>query len=131
MHLKVLLPTRILIDEPVSKVIAEAENGAFALLPRHADFVSALTPGLLSYVPAGGEEQFVAIDEGVLVKSGAQVLVSTRNAVRGADLGELRRTVEEQYFELDEHERSVRSSMARLEADLVRRFVNWEPSLHE
>jgi F-type H+-transporting ATPase subunit epsilon len=127
MHLKVLLPTRILIDEPVRKVIAEGESGFFALLPRHVDYVSALVPGLLSYVPgAGGQEQFIAIDEGVLIKSGPQVLVSTRSAVRGADLGELRRTVEEQFYELDEHERHVRSSMARLEADLVRRFVEWE-----
>jgi F-type H+-transporting ATPase subunit epsilon len=130
MRLKVLLPTQILIDEPASKVVAEDENGFFALLPRHIDFISALVPGLLSYVAEDGQEHFLAVDEGILVKAGPDVLVSTRHAVRGGDLGELRRTVDEQYYELDEHERQVRSSMARLEADLVRRFVEWEPGSH-
>ena len=80
MNLRILLPTRILIDRPVDKVITEAENGSFCLLPRHIDFVAALVPGLLSFM-ADQEEQFVAIDEGVLVKNGANVLVSVRDAV--------------------------------------------------
>jgi F-type H+-transporting ATPase subunit epsilon len=131
MNLKVLLPTRVLVDEPARKVVAEGEEGSFALLPRHIDFVSALQPGLLAYVDAEGQERFLAIDEGILVKSGPQVLVSTRHAVRGADLGELRRTVAKQYRLFDEHERSVRASMARLEADLMRRFLKWDPGLHD
>ena len=47
MKLKVLLPTEIFINEEVEKVVAEADNGYFCLLPRHVDFVSALVPGLL------------------------------------------------------------------------------------
>jgi F-type H+-transporting ATPase subunit epsilon len=126
MRLRVLLPTQILIDEAVRKVVAEGEDGLFALLPRHIDFVSALAPGLLSYVLDGdatGAEHYLAVDEGILVKSGPQVLISTRNAVRGADLGALRRLVEAQYRALDEHERTVRASLARLEASLMRRFL--------
>jgi len=45
MQLKVLLPTQVLVDEPVSKVVAEGEDGSFCLLPRHVDFTSALVPG--------------------------------------------------------------------------------------
>lgn len=49
MQLKVLLPTEIFLHEPVRKVVAEAPNGSFCLLPAHIDFVTALVPGLLSY----------------------------------------------------------------------------------
>lgn len=123
MRLKVLLPTEILIDTAVTKVVAEAGNGSFCLLPRHIDFVTALVPGLLSFVTAAGQEEFVAVDEGTLIKCGAEVLVSTRNAVRGPDLGALRQTIEEQFRVLDERELLTRSALAKLEADLVRRFM--------
>jgi ATP synthase protein I len=78
MRLKVLLPTEVLLNEAVTKVIAEAENGSFCLLPRHIDFVAALVPGLLSFTIDEGHEEFLAIDEGILVKCGAEVLVSTK-----------------------------------------------------
>jgi F-type H+-transporting ATPase subunit epsilon len=121
-RLKILLPAEIALDEETSKVTAEAENGSFTLLPRHIDFVAALVPGLLSYESAG-QEVFVAIDEGILVKRGDEVLVSTRGAVRGANLGQLRQTVEEQFKTLDERERKARSAVARIEAGVVRRFT--------
>jgi F-type H+-transporting ATPase subunit epsilon len=123
MRLKLLLPSEILLDQEVVKVTAEAEDGFFSLLPRHVDFVSALVPGLLAYETADNEEHFVAIDEGLLVKVGDEVLVSTRNAAKGADLGQLERQVREQFQSLDERERSARSAMARIEADFVRRFL--------
>ena len=65
MRLKVLLPTRVLLDEQVKKVVAEATTGSFGMLPRHIDFVAPLAPGLLSFVDAAGEEQFVAVDQGM------------------------------------------------------------------
>jgi F-type H+-transporting ATPase subunit epsilon len=122
MRLKVLLPNEVLVDEEVQKVIAEAENGSFCLLPRHVDFVATLVPGLLSFEDSGGEV-FLAIDEGVLVKFGETVLVSTRNAVRGTRLGELRETIETQFKTLDDRERKSRSAMAKIEAGFVRRFL--------
>jgi F-type H+-transporting ATPase subunit epsilon len=121
-RLKILLPAEMALDEETSKVTAEAENGSFTLLPRHIDFAAALVPGLLSYESAG-QEMFVAIDEGVLVKRGDEVLVSVRGAVRGANLGQLRQTVEEQFKMLDERERKARSAVARIEAGVVRRFT--------
>jgi F-type H+-transporting ATPase subunit epsilon len=130
MRLKVLLPTEVLIDEAVTKVTAEAENGSFCLLPRHIDFVAALVPGLLSFVSAEDREEFLAVDEGILVKCGPQVTVSTRNAVLGPDLGMLKQTIEEQFQVLDEHERVARSAVVKLETDLVRRFIEMEKHYH-
>ena len=126
MRLKVVLPTDIVIDKEVIKVIAEAENGSFCLLPRHIGFVSVLVPGLLSYVCPGGQEEFVAVDKGILVKCGPEVVVSTGNAFAGADLGMLRKTIEMKFSVLDEHQRKAQSAVAKLEANLVRRFMELE-----
>jgi F-type H+-transporting ATPase subunit epsilon len=123
MKLKVLLPTEVLIEEEVTKVIAEAHNGFFCLLPKHVDFVSALVPGILSFETNRGREEFLAVDEGVLIKCGQEVFVSTRNAVRGPDLGQLKRTVVEKFQVLDEREKAARSAMAKIEAGFVRRFL--------
>ena len=123
MRLKLLLPNEILIDEPVQKIIAKAYNGSFCLEPRHVDFVSALVPGLLMYISETGQEAFVAIDEGTLVKCADEVLISTYNAVRGDDLATLRDTVENRFVQLDDIERIARSALARLEAGVIRRFI--------
>ncbi|MEA5114605.1 MAG: F0F1 ATP synthase subunit epsilon [Geobacteraceae bacterium] len=123
MKLSVLLPTGMLVDQEVTKVTAEAENGSFCLLPRHIDFVAALVPGLLSFENEAGEEEFLAVDEGILVKCGQEIMVSTRNAVSGAPLGQLRQTVEKRFRVLDDREQQAREVLARLEADLVVRFI--------
>jgi len=126
MRLKLLLPNEILINEPVQKIIAKAHNGSFCLEPRHIDFVSALVPGLLMYIAESGQEVFIAIDEGTLVKCGDEVLISTYNAVIGNDLATLRDTVENRFVQLGESERIARSALARLEAGVIRRFTQIE-----
>ncbi|MGB8992069.1 MAG: F0F1 ATP synthase subunit epsilon [Desulfobaccales bacterium] len=127
MRLTVLLPTEILVDEEVAKVVAEAQNGSFCLLPRHIDFVAALVPGLLSFVKsADGAEEFLAADEGLLVKCGPQVLVSTRQAVRGGELGLLRETVEKTFKVLTDQEKRTRTALANLEANFIRRLLKLE-----
>lgn len=132
MRLRVLLPTRVLIDRPVRKLTAEGPEGQFALLPRHADYVSVLPPGILAYWPAGPDanaeagETYLGIDEGVLVKQADTVDVALRDAVRGDDLDQLRDLVERRFRQLDEAERQARGALARLEAGVVRRFVELE-----
>lgn len=130
MHLKVLLPTEVLVDEPVVRLVAEAENGFFCLLPRHIDFVAALVPGVLAFHDASGAEHFAAVDEGTLVKCGADVLVSTWKGVLGTDLDRLRDIVDKTFLELDEHERKARTALARLEAGTLRGFLELQERFH-
>lgn len=123
MRLKVLLPTQVFIDEPVTKVTAEAEDGAFCLLPRHIDFLTALVPGLLSYTTTDEQEHFLALDEGTLIKRGPDVIISTRHAAHGQDLGALEHVIHEQFLLLDDRDKKARTAAAKLEANLVRRFI--------
>lgn len=120
MRLKVFVPTAVLVDAAARKITAEAANGCFCLLPRHIDFVSALVPGILSFVDETGQEQFLAIDTGILVKCGDEVRVAVGNAMRGAVLEGLQQVVEAEFRALDDRERLARTALARLEANLVR-----------
>jgi F-type H+-transporting ATPase subunit epsilon len=130
MSLKLLLPTEVLLEEPVTKVIAEAQNGSFCLLPRHIDFVSALVPGILVFFTLDNEEEYVAVDNGILVKCGREVLVSATNGVHGKDLSKLHHLVAERFVNLDEQQRIAHSALARLEAGVMRRFIELEKHRH-
>jgi len=126
MKLRVLLPERIAVDQRVSKVTAEAVDGAFCLLPRHVDFTAALVPGLLGFEDEAGEETFLAVDHGILVKCGEEVLVSTTRVIGGQPLGHLQRAVKEELQTLDERQRRARTAVAKIEVDFVRRLVELE-----
>ncbi len=123
MQLKVLLPAEVLLTEEVTRVVAEAENGFFCLLSQHVDFAAPLVPGVFSFTAADGTEHHLAVDVGALVKKGSEIFVSTRNAVRGRELGELKEVVVAQFREIDEREKKARTAAARLEVDLLRRFM--------
>ena len=127
MNLKLLLPFQIFAEvRGVSRLVAETRGGSFGLLPQRLDCVAALTPGILIYETAADGELFVAVDEGVLVKTGAQVLISVRRALRGSDLAQLREAVEQEFLTLDENEQGVRSLMAKLESGFLRRFATFQ-----
>ena len=127
MNLKVLLPFQIFVEKTgVSRIVAETREGAFGLLPHRLDCVAALTPGILVYETDAAGEVFIAVDEGVLVKAGADVLVSVRRAIAGTNLGQLRAAVEQEFLTLDEQEQSVRSVVAKLEAGFLRRFATFK-----
>ena len=124
MNLKILLPFRIFAEETgVSRIIAETREGSFGILPHRLDCVAALAPGILTFETPSGGEVFVAVDEGVLVKTGPDVLVSVRRALDGSELGQLREAVEREFLTLNEREKSVRSVLAKMEGDLIRRMA--------
>ena len=125
MNLKILLPFQIFTERTaVSRIVAETREGSLGLLPHRLDCVVALAPGILTYETTSDGEVFVAVDEGVLVKTGPNVLISVRRALVGRDLGRLREAVEREFLTLDERERSTRSMLARMEGDLVRRMAS-------
>lgn len=124
MALKVLLPFQVFVERTdVTRIVAETPRGAYGLLPNRLDCVAALTPGIFTYETESDGEVFLAVDEGVLVKTGPNVLVSVRRALEGADLAQLRAEVEREFLVLDEHEKSVRLVSAKMEDDLIRRLA--------
>ena len=124
MQLKILLPSRVFGEiENVTHIVAETRHGSFGILPHRLDCVAAVAPSILSYATETGGIVFVAVDEGVLAKTGTKVLVSVRHANGGADLGKLRQAIEREFLTLNDREKSVRTAMAELESGIIRRFA--------
>jgi F-type H+-transporting ATPase subunit epsilon len=124
MHLKVLLPFEVFIDKTaVSRIVVETREGSLGLLPHRLDCAAALAPGILTYEVEGSPEVYVAVDEGVMVKTGQEVLISVRNAIGGADLSMLRESVDREFLAVSEEEKSVRSVVHKMEGGLIRRLT--------
>lgn len=122
MRVSLRLPTRLLHEGQAVRLLAMAENGAFGMLPNHADHVAALVPSVLVLTDADGKEHFFGIDHGLLVKRGHQVDIAVRRAVRGDSLDALAATIDAVFTQVDEEERSARTAMSRLEVGIVRHF---------
>jgi F-type H+-transporting ATPase subunit epsilon len=120
MNLKVLLPFRVFDEiKNVSRIVLETSTGAYGLLPLRLDCVAAIVPGIFTYETSEGRVSYLAVDEGVLVKAGREVLLSVRNAVGGTDLGQLQESVKKEFMNLDVNEIKVRSAMAKMESGLI------------
>jgi F-type H+-transporting ATPase subunit epsilon len=127
MRLRILLPTEILTDQAdVLNIVAETTAGSFGLLEHRVDCVAALVPGILTYETKLSGKVYLAVDEGVMVKTGADVLVSVRRAVAGDDLRHLQTAVKDTFMALDQQERSVRDAVGKMEAGFIGRFAEFQ-----
>ncbi len=123
MNLKILLPFCIFVQETgLKSIVAETGAGSLGILPRRLDCVTALSPGILVYTTADDREVFVAVDGGILIKAGSDVLVSVRNAVRGRDLDDLQKTVEQDFMVLDQSEKDIRLVMSKMESTFLQKL---------
>ncbi len=126
MRFRVITPHQVFFDKAVTRIVAESPEGAFGMLPRHVDYVAQLKPGVVIYDDEDGREYFLGTHEGTLVKCGALVSLATRDVIEGQSLESLQAQVEEKFQQLDEQERKTRTALARLEAGIVRRFIELE-----
>jgi F-type H+-transporting ATPase subunit epsilon len=126
-NLKVLLPFQIFVEKKgVKRIVAQTLQGSLGLLPHRLDCAAALAPGILTYETEQEGEVYLAVDQGVLVKAGMDVMVSVRNAIGGMDLDELHTAVKQEFLILNEQEKSVRQVLAKMEGGFIRRFMEFQ-----
>src|SRR5574341_833551 len=61
--LRVVTPSRLLLDEEVDEVTAPGALGEFGVLPNHISFLSLLEPGEISY-RQGASRHYLAVSGG-------------------------------------------------------------------
>jgi F-type H+-transporting ATPase subunit epsilon len=127
MHLRVLLPYEVFADKTgVLRIVAETTDGSYGFLEHRLDCVAAIVPGILEYETKQEGTVYLAVDEGVLVKTGPDVLVSVRQAIAGTDLAHLHDEVQKQFLTFDKQELTVRDAVNKMEAGFVGRFAEFE-----
>lgn len=79
LHLRVVTPERLLLDEAVDEVTAPGTIGEFGVLPNHITFLSSLQPGRLSY-QRGGQARLLAVSGGFAEVTDNMMTVLTDSA---------------------------------------------------
>jgi len=123
MNLKILLPSEVFANKTdVLRIVVETGAGSFGFLPNRLDCVAAIAPGILTYQTEEEGTVYVAVDEGVMVKTGLDVLVSVRHAIEGTNLSQLQAAVKREFLAIDEQEKKVRTAVAKMESGLIGRL---------
>jgi F-type H+-transporting ATPase subunit epsilon len=126
MNLKILLPFGVFLAKTeVLQVVVDTGAGSVGFLPHRRDCLAAVVPGILSYQTSTGQTVYLAVDEGVLVKTGPEVLISVHHAIGGTDLGALHTAVSREFLTLDQAERTARDALAKIESGFLKTMAQF------
>lgn len=87
LHLKIVTPEKLLVDEEVNQVNVSTEQGLLGILPNHANLMAKLEPGEL-IIKKGGKIDTLAVGDGFLQISDNVLTIMTDLAVNEGDIDE-------------------------------------------
>ncbi|HEY2917507.1 MAG TPA: F0F1 ATP synthase subunit epsilon [Candidatus Binatia bacterium] len=122
--LRVVTPSRMLLDEEVEEVTAPGELGEFGVLPNHIAFLSTLVPGELSY-KQGNTKTILAISGGYaeVLDNVMTVLAPTAEFAAEIDIAraeQAKEHAEKLLAELNREDKEWKVAEAALQKALVR-----------
>ena len=119
-QLEIRVPDSIVLSTAVSALRAADASGWFGLLPGHEDFITLLSPCLLTYRDESGLEHYAAADGGVLLLEGDKIVIVTREAVAADRLEDVAPVAEAMLRSRREKELTARTEFAELQTSLLR-----------
>ena len=122
--LRVVTPSRLMLDEEVDEVTAIGELGEFGVLPNHISFLSTLVPGEMSY-KQGPNKRILAVSGGYAEVLDNVMTVLAPAAEFGSEIDSARaqrakERAEKQLAELHREERDFELAEVALQRALVR-----------
>ena len=120
LQLEIRVPDSVVLNTAVSALRAADASGWFGLLPGHENFITLLSPCLLTYRDESGVEHFAAADGGVLFLEGEKVVIVTREAAAADRLEDVAGVAEAMLRNRRAQERTARTEFAELQTSLLR-----------
>ena len=125
MRLRITTPLAVVVDaDAVQIVSAEDASGSFGVQPRHADFLTSLAVGVVSWKDGAGARHYCAVHGGVFTVTGGQdVAIATREAIAGDDLAMLDQQILARFREDREAERAEYFGSTQMQLNAIRQIV--------
>lgn len=127
MRLTVVTPLAVVVEtEHVAHLRAEDDTGAFGILPRHADFLTALAVSVATWRDEQGGEHHIVVRGGMLeVRGGEAITIATPEAVAGDDLHRLEHDVLAVFRRQVAEEQAARTDAERLYLAAIRQIYRF------
>jgi len=126
MILRVLTPTQVVVEQEVIHVTVEDVTGSLGIRPGHAPLVTPLTASLVIARKPGGDEDYVAVNGGVMVVDAQSVKVVSRKAVLSSDLEHLENDVLEGFDRETEQDKKNVVAFEKMRLDFMRRILEFD-----
>jgi F-type H+-transporting ATPase subunit epsilon len=125
MKLQITTPlARVVDDDQAGSLRAEDASGSFGIRRGHADFLTRLEIGVISWTREDGQHRYCAVRRGVLSVFGGQlVAVATREAVPGDDLATLDQEVLRRFRAELDTQRTEHVAGAALQLQALRQLM--------
>lgn len=85
MHIQIVTPEKILLEEEIDQVVIPTTSGEITVLPHHIPLVSQLAPGIL-ILKKGGKEEDIVLQGGFLQVTDKGLIILADYAVSGKDI---------------------------------------------
>jgi len=112
--------------EKVSSFIGEDDSGSFGLMAGHERMMSSLVFGLARYRIVDQPWQYLAVPAALIYFINNELYLSTRRYLRDEDYERISSALHEQLRSEEEALQSIRTSLHRMEEEMLRRL--WQLS---
>lgn len=126
LEFEILVPDGVVSRERIASLEAEDASGRFGIWPHHEPFFTVLAPGVLVYRLANGQEQYAAVDGGVLLVEHGRASIVSREALTSSRLDDVAGKARELLAARRDQEHSTSSAFAELEAALAKQVGQLE-----
>ncbi|MDR3079052.1 MAG: hypothetical protein LBU15_03360 [Rickettsiales bacterium] len=83
LNLRIYTPQKLFLEETITKIKISEKDCNYTILPRHIDYLSSFSRSTIGFRKLDGEEVFVWLNQGILVKCGREIQISVFSAVNG------------------------------------------------
>jgi len=122
LKLEIVTPDATVYSEPVESVILQGVEGQMTILPEHVRLMTQLVPGEL-IVRKGGQDEYLAVGEGLVSVTGDHIAIVTDMAVAAANIDQARAEEARQRAATRLREKLSSEEVASVNASLARSLV--------
>lgn len=119
LKLEIVTPEATVYSEQVEYVILQGVEGQLTILPQHTPLMTKLVPGEM-VVRRGGQDEFLAVGEGLIQVTGDSLAVLTDMAVSAVDIDEAKAEEARQRAAARLREKLSAEEVAAVNASLAR-----------
>lgn len=129
LNLRIYTPEKLVLEEEILKITVNGEEGSFTILPRHIDYISSFNDCIIYYTDKNEKVKFIAVNQGILTKTGRNIEISTFHIITGNSLQELKNNMNEMASkseDLANYDQKINQNLKQIEFNLFKKIMEFK-----